>query len=135
VGLQRQETFLLMPQDLSGNNVISPTTADPSESAPFQSLAEEVDSLQFQYFDPQAGWVPNWPQGATNYDGVTPIGPPLAVKITLHMKSKYAGSGGEEEGHTYTQVVAIPTANATMLQTPPVQAGSASANPPLSQQP
>jgi hypothetical protein len=137
-GLQRQETILVMAQDLSGNNTVSPTTEDPSQSVPPQMLAEEVDSLEFQYYDAQAGWVQNWPQDATNYDGVTPIGPPMAVKITLHMKSTHAGMADEEDanqGHTYTQVVAIPTANAAMIQTPPVMAGSSGANQPLTQQP
>ena len=77
-------------------------------------LAEEVRSLQFQYWDGTT-WQDSWDGTAPGADGATPQGPPVAIKITvgiLHAGVKPSEAGQQElEYHKHT--VALPTANGT----------------------
>jgi prepilin-type N-terminal cleavage/methylation domain-containing protein len=45
-------------------------------------IAPEVQSLQFRYFD-GLNWFDAWDGTQLGEDGLTPIGPPMAVEITL----------------------------------------------------
>lgn len=60
-------------------------TADPDLSTEDADLiAPEVVDLQFEYFDGGSGtWVTEWDGSQTDTDGVSLIGPPRAVRITL----------------------------------------------------
>ena len=50
-------------------------------------LAEEVTSVDFQYTDGTSGsWVTEWNGTDPGPDGVTPLGPPRAVKVTLDLR-------------------------------------------------
>lgn len=109
-GLLRQESIVLAAYDLStGQYVAEDSTADVQP----QVIADEVDSLSFRYYDPQSGWVDSWPQAASAYDGTTPVGPPMAIEITIHITSPDKFGGGDaESGRTYRHVVSILTADA-----------------------
>ena len=64
-----------------------------------------MKSLQFEYFDGQS-WQDSWDGTQVGSDGVTPIGPPAAVAITIGLARP-----GTDEVKTYRHVVAIRTAN------------------------
>ena len=72
-------------------------------------IADEVRSLTFSYFD-GLNWNESWDSTILGADGVTPIGPPCAVKIDIELP----GLGGPNAPTKhYTHVVAIGTANGT----------------------
>jgi hypothetical protein len=108
-GLHRKELKLL--------------TAETSDDEAFQAdegaegrpLAEEVRSLAFQYWDGSA-WQDTWDGTAVGGDGVTPIGPPLAINITLGVALP-GGQAGEPRLKVYSYTVSIPTANGATTQT------------------
>ncbi len=102
VGLARQDVVATTSEDALNQNVPS--------GAPDQYtkvLAKEVTDLQFQYFD-GSEWQDSWDGTQVGADGVTPIGPPLAVAITIKLRQP-----GTEDVKQYRHVVAIPTANGT----------------------
>lgn len=70
-------------------------------------VAPEVVGVAFEYHD-GAGWQPSWDGLAPGPDGDTPIGPPLAIAVTLSLRR---GSGDTARTVTYRHVIAVPTAN------------------------
>ena len=70
-------------------------------------ISSEVDSVAFHYFDGTA-WQDSWDGAAASPDGSTPIGPPRAIKIVIGIRTP----GTKDKVKTYTQVMAIQTANA-----------------------
>jgi prepilin-type N-terminal cleavage/methylation domain-containing protein len=102
LGLARQEIKVATSQD-----ALSPF--DPSQlDEKSYVVAEEVIGLQFQYFD-GTQWQDGWDGTQVQQDGQTPLGPPLAIAITLTVR-RSTGSGGTTTT-SYRHVVAIPTAN------------------------
>jgi hypothetical protein len=77
-------------------------------------VAEEVRSLAFQYFD-GTNWQDTWDSTATGSDGMTPMGPPLAIAITVGLSPP--GSTDASKVQTYRHVVALMTANGAGQQT------------------
>jgi len=104
-GLLRQEIKLATSDDAL--NAPSPMLDDGYTSV----LAEEVKSIQFQYWD-GSNWQDSWDGTQPGADGSTPQGPPLAIAITvgiaLTSDSRY---GGGQVVKQYRHVVALPTAN------------------------
>jgi hypothetical protein len=98
VGLCRQEFKPVTSDD--ANTVLPPDIPDE----PSYVLADEVKSLQFQYFDGTA-WQDTWDGTALGADGVTPQGPPQAIAITIDVETP------GQTRKSYRHVVAIPTAN------------------------
>lgn len=108
-GLARQEVKLSTSQD--STDVLPPNV--PNEAA--YLLAEEVRDLQFEYFDGNA-WQDSWDSTQPGADGVTPIGPPRAIAITITLAR--IGAGPDAPTRSYRHVAAIPSANgATQQQT------------------
>ena len=101
LGLARQEQTAITGDDAA------PGTSPPDVSDPNSKLiiAPEVKSLQFQFFDGSA-WQDSWDGTVTGADGVTPLGPPAAVAITIGLAPP---DGGELK--TYRHVIGIQTAN------------------------
>jgi hypothetical protein len=99
-GLARQELTAVTSEDAMNGNVPSGMPTDPK-----QLIAKEVQSLQFQYFD-GTNWQDSWDGAQVGPDNSTPIGPPVAVAITIGI-----ASGDEGDVKMYRHVVAIPTAN------------------------
>jgi hypothetical protein len=106
LGLARQELTLVTSDD--ANSSIPPGIPDEASYV----IAEEVTNLTFQYWDGNT-WQDQWDGTTPGSDGVTPIGPPLAIAITIDVASRAAGgrTGTELQIKTYRHVVAIPTAN------------------------
>jgi prepilin-type N-terminal cleavage/methylation domain-containing protein len=80
-------------------------------------LAEEVRSLSFLYFD-GATWVDVWDGSLPGPDGMTPIGPPplIAITVGIARPGVLPGADGLQNLKFYRHVVAIPTANGLTTQ-------------------
>jgi prepilin-type N-terminal cleavage/methylation domain-containing protein len=79
-------------------------------------IAPEVESLQFQYFDintiPTGGdgdWADNWDGTQPGPDGMTPYGPPTAIRITFTLS--LTDSIGKTESKAYQHVIPLITSN------------------------
>jgi hypothetical protein len=105
-GLARQEIGPVTSDDAQNGNVPS-GAPDPSTR---QLLAKEVRSLQFRYFD-GTDWKDSWDGTQPGPDGMTPIGPPVLVEITIGLELP-----NSDQTKTYKHVVSIPTANGVNAQ-------------------
>ncbi len=110
VGLARQE-FLQVTSD-DEFNLVPPNV--PNEAS--YVIAEEVKSVTFSYFDGQA-WQDTWDGTEVGSDLQTPIGPPVAIAITLGLALP-----GSPDVKNYRHVVYIPAANGIGMT--PAQAGT-----------
>jgi prepilin-type N-terminal cleavage/methylation domain-containing protein len=118
-GLARQEITVATSQDALDN--LPPGIPDEESFI----IASEVKNIQFQYFD-GSDWQDSWDCTSPGADGVTPIGPPLAIAITIEIANPQEGSKDEEPPtKRYRHVVACMTANGS---TPQQQNGNANGN-------
>jgi hypothetical protein len=101
LGLARLEQTAVTGDDAAPGTM----PPDVSDANSKQIIAPEVKSLQFQYFDGSA-WQDSWDGTVTGTDGVTPLGPPAAVAITIGLAPI---DGGELK--TYRHVIGIQTSN------------------------
>jgi prepilin-type N-terminal cleavage/methylation domain-containing protein len=106
LGLARQELKVETSSDALSS--IPPDVPDEQSYV----IAEQVRSVQFQYFD-GTNWQDSWDGTALGgADGQTPQGPPVAIAITLGIVPPSAASrGGKVEPVMYRHVVALPAAN------------------------
>jgi prepilin-type N-terminal cleavage/methylation domain-containing protein len=74
-------------------------------------IAPEVTDLTIRYFD-GAAWQDTWDGTQPGADGVTPIGPPRAVEITLGIRKPGAGADDPAGVEQFRHVVAVAAANA-----------------------
>ncbi len=100
-GLARQEITAVTSDDADNQNVPS----GPPDPNSRQLLAQEVQSLQFEYYD-GTQWNDSWDGTQVGPDGVTPIGSPVAVAVTIGLTVP-----DSDTVKTYRHVIAIPTAN------------------------
>lgn len=75
----------------------------------YKVLAPEVKDVVFEFWD-GTGWQTSWDGTQPAADGVTPMGPPSAIRITLTFFRK-TGDDSADEKSTYPFVVAIPAGN------------------------
>lgn len=99
LGLARQEISRVTAE--GENSALPPDVPDEASFV----ISAEVDSIEFKYFD-GAAWQDTWDGAAISADGVTPIGPPRAVKVVIGIRSPSSG-----RVTTYSHVMAIQTAN------------------------
>jgi hypothetical protein len=110
LGLARQELLMVTSDDAQQ----APT--DVGDEASFV-IAPEVQSLTFSFFD-GTNWNDTWDGSQTGSDGVTPIGPPIAIAVVIGMVPPGTSSmAGAQQPKMYRHVVEIPTANGAMQQT------------------
>ena len=123
-GLMRQEAKVLTSDD---SGAIDPSTLlSPSNTDNQKVFVEEVKTLQFEYFDgTDQSWTDSWDSTQAGADGVTPIGSPVAIRVTVTI----AQSGKADK--TYQHVITFPTANGTtaMQQTTPSTTGGGTTSP------
>jgi Tfp pilus assembly protein PilX len=105
MGLARQEVPLVTSDDALQN--LPPGIENES----LYVIADEVRQLQFQYFD-GTNWQDSWDSTLPGADGVTPIGSPCAIMVTLGV----ARPGANGNLKTYRHVIAIQTANGATAQ-------------------
>jgi hypothetical protein len=106
-GLARQELKVVTTDDLD---------SIPPDNIPDETvfvIAEEVKSLTFSYFD-GTNWNDTWDGTSTDQNGNGPIGPPVAIAITIGIYAPgVAGADPDTKLKYYRHVVAIQTANGT----------------------
>ena len=78
-------------------------------------IAEEVSNLTFSYWDGSA-WQDTWDGTQPGADGTTPMGPPVAIAITITLPSSASKIGDEASVKTYRHVVPIAAANGLLMQ-------------------
>ena len=96
---------------LAKQEVVCATGTDLQETPPDVSnadqmiIAPEVKNVLFEYFD-GTDWQSTWDGTTLSGDGITPIGPPAAIRITLTIRSR-------DGLHTtdYKHVVAVQAGN------------------------
>jgi hypothetical protein len=115
-GLARQEVPLVTSDDALQN---MPPGIEGEASS--YVIADEVRELNFQYFD-GTNWQDSWDSTVAGADGVTPIGSPCAIAVTVGI----ARPGADGAVKTYRHVIAIQTANGNTPQAQSSQQSSAS---------
>jgi prepilin-type N-terminal cleavage/methylation domain-containing protein len=110
-GLARQEIRIAT----SDEALNSPA---PDLNDGFSSLvAPEVTSITFQYFD-GSQWQTSWDGTQAGPDGVTPIGPPIAISVDMTLVLPSSESGGVRQTKSYHHVISLDTANGATQQSP-----------------
>ena len=104
-GLARQEVVMVTNQDDINN--MPPGIADEANYI----IAKEVLAVTFEYFDGTT-WQSTWDGTAVGSDGVTPVGPPLAIAITISVARSDVKTTDVSDPTVLTtrHVVHIPTA-------------------------
>ncbi len=112
-GLCRQEIPWFSNDSFQMANTI---TYESGKTDDDYMIAPEVESLQFQYFDintiPTGGdgdWADNWDGTQPGPDGMTPYGPPTAIRITFTLS--LTDSSGKTESKAYQHVIPLITSN------------------------
>jgi prepilin-type N-terminal cleavage/methylation domain-containing protein len=110
LGLVRRECLQVTADQATGSSA----AANPSTEGAHM-MAEEVQSLQFRYFDGKE-WVDTWDGSATGVDGLTPIGPPMLIEITIGILAPSGDNRtwGQPNLKLYRHVVPILTADGTV---------------------
>lgn len=96
------------------------------DNDPAYVIADEVRGLSFQYFDGQQWWD-TWDSTQAGPDGVTPIGSPVAINVTVTVALPRTPGQAQESVRTYQHTLYIPSANGiSMLSQATTGAGSSS---------
>ena len=94
---------------LAKQEVVSATGTDMLTTPPDVSnptiIAPEVKNVLFEYFD-GSDWQASWDGTTMSGDGITPIGPPAAIRITLTVLHRDGVRTTD-----YQHVVALPGGN------------------------
>jgi hypothetical protein len=106
-GLAKQ----VIDQTTSDDAAYGQMPADVSDPGSKLIVAPEVKNLQFRYFD-GSDWQDSWDGTQVGSDNVTPLGPPLAVEITIGI----AAPGEDGAIKKYRHVVSILPANGSTMQ-------------------
>jgi prepilin-type N-terminal cleavage/methylation domain-containing protein len=109
-GLARQEILRVTADD--ENTQMPPGVPDEASLI----IAPEVVSLQFRYFD-GTDWQDTWDGSQPGPDGMTPMGPPRAIEVTIGLRQPApegvsADAANNDNVKTYVHYVAIEAANA-----------------------
>lgn len=81
-------------------------------------IADDVTGLSFEYFHPDQGWVSSWDGSSYGSDGVTPLGPPRAVRVTLTFSIPSSRPNQPPIEKVVRQVIPIRTAPGSSTPTP-----------------
>jgi len=120
----RRVTWWLTDQGLARQEILV-ATSDDSLSVPAPDLndgysklvAQEVKNLQFRYYDPtNQAWQDSWDGTQPGADGITPMGPPAAVEITLTIALPNPDGEGNLPLKEFRHVVLLHAANGLSAQ-------------------
>lgn len=103
---------------VTADGVRDSTDPDTSDEAG-DVIVDDVTAIQFEYFDGSSGsWTNSWDGSTPGADGVTPMGPPRAVRVTLTIDLPGARPNDAHTSRTVVQVIPIRTSAG--LATPPL---------------
>lgn len=105
LGLARYEVKLATSSDGLSTQV-------PENGSPFV-ISKQVSDVTFEYFDGTA-WLPAWDGASLMADGKTPQGPPVAVAVTLTIKSPALRPGVQRQSTLRHVVFLAPSNGADM---------------------
>jgi prepilin-type N-terminal cleavage/methylation domain-containing protein len=117
-GLTRQETPWLTSDD-----ALNLVDLDSSDLPKY--VIEEVVDIDFEYWDGSA-WQSSWDGTQLSDDQKTPIGPPMAIAVTLTVRMPSSGRSDQPAEKKCRHVIAIPTAPA-----PPTSADTTTTTTPM----
>jgi len=100
-GLVREESLWLTAES-------SDSLMGGDETEPFV-IAPEVTNLAFRYWD-GASWLESWDGSQPGPDGMTPLGPPRAIELTMSIVIPGDRVNGEFPTKTIRHVIAVPAA-------------------------
>jgi hypothetical protein len=100
-GLARQEIRMATSDDV--DNPPDQTIVN-SDTTSTKILAREAKSVTFQYFD-GTEWQDSWDGSQPGNDGVTPMGPPMAIQVTIEIADPESG-----QTKTVQDIIAFPAA-------------------------
>lgn len=111
-GLARQEIPWVTSEAVQAST--EPVIEEGKEESDYV-IAEEVIRIQFEFWDPASqGWLSDWDGQEPGPDGVTPKGPPAAIRVKFWMRipdpSSDAASGAMIEKE-YRHTIAIMAAS------------------------
>ncbi len=92
---------------VTAEGIRNSTDPDRSNEAA-DTILEEVTDLSFEYFDGMS-WTTTWDGSAPGPDGITPMGPPRAIRATLVFEFKTSPTAPPLE-RTVSHVIPIRTA-------------------------
>ena len=116
-GLARQELPWLTFQDVQ--NSTDPYMEQGKEAKDYV-IAEEVSQLQFEYWD-GANWQDSWDGRTLNADGITLLGPPMAIRVHFWLSAP-GENPGEMVQKEFRHTIAIRSAPG--LATPSTSSGT-----------
>jgi hypothetical protein len=119
-GLARQEIKVATSDD-----ALSLPTDLPDD--PSLVIAEEVQSVTFQYFDGSA-WQDSWDGSQPpSSGGSNPQGPPVLIAVTISLTVPGTSTeSGEPTTKSYRHVIPVPTANGTSQSSSQTSSGGTS---------
>jgi hypothetical protein len=110
IGLARQEVTMVTSDQAMAD--VPPNIPDEESLV----IAEEVKSLTFSYWDGTA-WQDTWDGTTPGADGTTPVGPPVAIAVTVGIASPSSDNPANANPPVklYRHVVFLATSNGTPL--------------------
>jgi prepilin-type N-terminal cleavage/methylation domain-containing protein len=111
-GLARQDLDRVSASTDDPDAQLPPGVSDESKYI----LAKEVTEVNFRYFDGE-NWQDTWDGTVIGADGVTPIGPPRAIEVTLSIRKTGADPDSDAAVKQYRQVIPINTGNGPSVST------------------
>ncbi len=111
-GLARQDLDRVSASVDDPDAQLPPNVPDESKYI----LAREVTDLNFRYFDGE-NWQDSWDGTVIGADGITPIGPPRAVEVTLSIRKPGADPNDDSAIKQFRQVIPINAGNAMSVST------------------
>jgi hypothetical protein len=109
-GLCRQERPWVLADTI--RDISTPDTSDEEGD----TLVAGISDLTFEYFD-GTSWDTTWDGSIIGSDGVTPQGPPRAVRVTLFFKGSPTQTGGTTTQKQVSQIIPIRAAPGLYIPT------------------
>ncbi len=109
-GLCRQERPWVLADTI--RDISTPDTSDEEGD----TLVAGISDLTFEYFD-GTSWDTTWDGSIIGSDGVTPQGPPRAIRVTLFFKGSPTQTGGTTTQKQMSQIIPIRAAPGLYIPT------------------
>jgi len=111
-GLIRQEVPLVTQDALLGTDLAVSEASDLGT----HNIAREVLEIQFRYWDGET-WQDTWDGTSKPIDGMTPLGSPMAIEVTMLIELAARRPGEDPRQQVVRHVISVPSANGLPQQT------------------